>query len=233
MFEFSDPHRFRKTIAGWCMILAPVLLLAGTVFHPERDRNEAAYFANMAKDLDAQLTSHLLVLGALVLAIPVVMGLMHMLREREVALGHFGGGLAMLGLVAGVGLVAIEIVMWQMGAQPDRAAMTTLVREVFEATAIQVPFVIGSAAFAVGMALLGAGLYRARACRSWTAALVGLGPVVLAIGAYVASGPVTIVGAAFLLVGLFTLGRMVLEETVEEWEHTREQAGFRPLARMH
>ena len=42
-------------------------------------------------------------LVSLVLAVPAVLGLMHMLREREVALGHVGGGLGLLGILAFVG----------------------------------------------------------------------------------------------------------------------------------
>ena len=42
--------------------------------------------------------------------VPAVLGLMHMLREREVAFGHVGGGLAMLGLLAFTGIVAMELV---------------------------------------------------------------------------------------------------------------------------
>ena len=48
--------------------------------------------------------------------VPAVLGLMHMMREREVAFGHVGGGLAMLGLLAFAGIVAMELVMWQMVA---------------------------------------------------------------------------------------------------------------------
>jgi hypothetical protein len=38
-----------------------------------------------------------------------------------------------------------------------------------------------------------------------------------------------IVAAAFLVVGLGSIGRMVLSETDEAWEHTPEYEGFRPV----
>ena len=56
------------------------------------------------------------------LMVPAVLGLMHMLRERQVAFGHVGGGLAMLGLLAFTGIVAMELVMWQMAAAGEHRA---------------------------------------------------------------------------------------------------------------
>jgi hypothetical protein len=41
-----------------------------------------------------------------------------------------------------------------------------------------------------------------------------------------------IIGAAFLFVGLGSIGRMVLSESDEAWEHTPEISGFRPLPGM-
>jgi len=49
--------------------------------------------------MDAWYVAQLIGLVSIVLAVPAVLGLMHMLREREVAWGHIGGGLAMLGLL--------------------------------------------------------------------------------------------------------------------------------------
>jgi hypothetical protein len=87
-----------------------------------------------------------------------------------------------------------------------------------------------SFAFTVGMLFLAAGLYRARAVQSWTAAMLGIGSLVFAIGSAMAEDTVAIIGAAVLMVGFFQVGRMVLTESDEDWEHTPEYSGFRPLA---
>jgi len=168
-----------------------------------------------------------------VLAVPAVLGLMHMLREREVAYGHLGGGLAMVGLLATMGIVAMEgFVGWQAGAATgsDQAAMTALFERVTDTNGIVIPFFVMSFAFTVGMLFLAAGLYRARAVQSWTAAMLGLGSIVFAVGSAMAENTVAVIGAAVLLVGFFQVGRMVLTESDEEWEHTPEYTGFRPLA---
>ena len=230
MSRLSDSHHFRKTIAGMCMIGAPVLLLLGMVIHPERKSDVGDQLAVIAGNMDAWFAAHLILAISLVLAVPAVLGLMHMLREREVAFGHVGGGLAMVGLLATTGVVAIDgFVGWQAAASPS-AEMTALLERVTETAGVVIPFFVVSLGFAFGMLFLAAGLYRARAVQSWTAAMLAIGGVVLAIGGVAASDVLSIVGAAVLMVGFVQVGRLVLTESDEDWEHTPEYRGFRPLA---
>jgi hypothetical protein len=230
MARLSDSHHFRKMVAGICMIAAPLLLFVGVVVHPERKREAGDQLAVIAANMDAWFAAHLIVAVALVFAVPAVLGLMHMLREREVALGHIGGGLALLGLLATTGVVAIDgFVGWQAAAAPS-AEMTALFERLTETAGVLIPFFVMSLAFAVGMAVLAAGLYRARAVQPWTAALLAVGAVAFAVGNVIASDATAIVGAAVLLVGLLQVGRLVLRQPDEDWEHTPEHSGFRPLA---
>jgi hypothetical protein len=234
MLNVSDPHRFRKMVAGLCMVTAPLLLLVGMVIHPDMKTDEAAQLAVISDNLDAWFISHLLVLISLVLAVPAVLGLMHMLRERGVAYGHVGGGLALVGLIAIVGIVAMDgFVGWQMGvAGADRGEMVALYQRLYDTAGIVIPFFLMAFAFGVGMIVLAMGLYRARAVQSWMAAFIALGAVLLSIAGPTASDALSVIGAAFLVVGLGAVGRFVLGESDEDWEHTPEYRGFRPLAGM-
>jgi len=171
--HLSDAHHFRRLVAGVCMVVAPLVLLVAMVIHPASDTNEATQVATIADNLDAWYVAHLLALISIGLMVPAVLGLMHMLREREVAFGQLGGGLAMIGLLAFAGIIGMEMAIWQMVAG-------------------------GSTREAVGTAM------------NWLA----------------------IVDAAFLVVGLGAIGRMVLRETDEAWEHTPEYEGFRPVPGM-
>jgi hypothetical protein len=231
--HLSDAHHFRKMVAGICMMLAPLVVLVAFVIHPEANTNEAAQVAVIADNLDAWFLAHLLALVAIVLSVPAVLGLMHMLREREVALGHVGGGLAMLGLLAYVGIVAIEgFVGWQMGESGDRAAMVALLTSINESAGIAIPFFVMSIGYAVGIMCLAYGLYRARAVQSWMAICLAAGAVLLAISGAAAAMWLGIVAAAFLLIGQGSIGRMVYRESDEAWEHTPEYEGFRPVPGM-
>src|SRR4029078_4998357 len=89
MFVLSDAHHFRKMVAGFCMVFAPLCMLVGFIADPD-----ASYA--------------FLFIGA-VLMVPAALGLMHMLREREGACGHMGGGLSLVGLMGMAGLVGMDV----------------------------------------------------------------------------------------------------------------------------
>ena len=230
--HLSDAHHFRKMLAGACMVVAPVFLLVATVIHPASDMDEATQVATIAENLDVWYAAHLIALVAIVLTVPALLGLMHMLRERQVSLGHVGGGLALIGLLAFVGLVAMELVMWELVSEGDQATAVTLLQGLNESAGILIPFAFVSFGFSIGMALLSVGLYRARAVQSWMAICVGAGAILFGFGIATAMNWLTIVAAAFLVVGLGSIGRMVLRETDEAWEHTPEYEGFRPVPGM-
>jgi hypothetical protein len=231
MFNLSEPRHFRKMVAGLCMVLSPLFLLASVIVHPRTEPEAGGQLAIVAANQDTWYIAHLLALVSLLLAIPVVLGFMHMLREREVAYGHVGGALALLGVVAWTGLIAMEFVVWQMvKADADPAQMSALLERVNEATGIVLPFFVMGIALALGLIVLAAGLYRARAVPTWSAALVAVGIVALYVGVLMMSQPLAIIGAAVLLVGEAAIGMLVLGETDSEWEHTPRSPHFRPLA---
>jgi hypothetical protein len=233
MTYLSDAHHFRKMVAGFCMVAAPLLLLVGMVIHPEGKTDEGAQLAVVADNLDAWYIAHLLVLVSIVLAVPAVLGLMHMLREREVAYGHLGGGLGLLGLIALTGIVTIDgFVGWQMASAGDRGEMTALFERLNDTAGVFIPLFLASLAFTLGMLCLAFGLYRARAVQWWMALFVAIAAILLGIGGPMAVNWLMIVGAAFLFVGLGSIGRMVLTESDEDWEHTPEYRGFRPMLGM-
>ncbi len=232
MSRRSDPHHFRKMLAGWCMLAAPLLLLIGTVLHPDLKSVEAAQLRVVADNLDQWFIAHLVILVSIALAVPAFLGLMHMLREREVAYGHVGGGLAILGLLAFVGIVMLEFVTWQMAAAGNQAANAALLDRIDNTAGIVIPFFVVSFAFMLGMAVLAVGLYRARAVQSWMAAFLVVASVLFVLEFALTSTVAGIIAAAFLFVGLGSIGRMVLGESDEAWEHTPEISGFRPLPGM-
>lgn len=230
--HLSDAHHSRKMLAGACMVVAPFVLLVAMVIHPASDMDEATQVATIADNLDAWYVAHLLAFVAIMLMVPALLGLMHMLRERQVALGHVGGGLALVGLLAFTGLVAMELVLWQMAGAGNTAETVALLERLNETAGIVIPFVLLSFGFALGMACLAVGLYRARAVQSWMAVFVAVGAILFGFAVATAMNWLAIVAAAFLLVGLGAIGRMVLRETDEAWEHTPEYEGFRPVPGM-
>jgi hypothetical protein len=230
--QLSDAHHSRKMVAGACMVVAPLVLLVAMVVHPASDMDEATQVATIADNLDAWYVAHLLALVSIALMVPAVLGLMHMLREREIALGHVGGGLAMLGLLAFAGIVGMELALWQMVAGGSTREAVALLERLNDTAGILIPFVFVSFGFALGLACLAVGLYRARVVQSWMAVCVATGAILFGFAIGTAMNWLAIVAAAVLVVGLGAIGRMVLRETDEAWEHTPEYEGFRPVPGM-
>ena len=99
MNSLSNAHHFRKTVAGICMVGAPLALLLAMVFESKIGISENAYVIGKVGDPDTGQIEQVLLVAGLVLMVPAVLGLMHMLREREVDFGHVGGAVALLGLL--------------------------------------------------------------------------------------------------------------------------------------
>lgn len=229
MMKLSDTHHFRKTVAGLAMVLAPAFVLVGMILHPDGATEGSAQLAVVTEEAGRWTAAHLVLLAAAALALPAVLGLMHMLRERRAAYGHVGGALALLGLLALVGVIAIELVVGQM-ADGSRAEMVALFERLSSSASITVPFFFGSFAFGIGTAVLGLGLYEARAVGWWQAIALALAGVALVVAGPLTSTVLAIIGAALLVAGLGSIGWTVLTESDADWERTPETRDFRPLA---
>ena len=228
--HLSDAHHTRKMVAGACMMLAPVLLLVSTIVRPELHDGSAAQLAEIAAHRDAWYAAALIGLVSIVLAVPAVLGLMHMLRERRVADGHIGGGMALLGLLAFMGLTAVSMVAWQMAAPGGDLVASAATLERFEETAgTMIPFYLGSFLWATGLFVLALGLYSARAVSPISAACLAVGGIALVVGFAAAMSWLTIVGAALTAVGLCPIGYAVWRESDAEWEHTPVRVGTHAL----
>jgi hypothetical protein len=233
MTYLSDAHHSRKMVAGACMVIAPLLVLVSEVIHPAEKSSSREQLAVIARHLDRWYAAHLIALVAIALLVPAVLGLMHMLRERQVAWGHVGGGLALLGLLAVTGIVAVEgFVGWQAAAGGDRAQMVALFDRLTGTAGFVIPFIVVAFGLMLGLICLAIGLYRARVVPSWVSLFLVVAAACFAVELAASINAFGIVAAAFLFVGLGSVGRVVLTESDEDWEHTPEHRGFRPLLGM-
>jgi hypothetical protein len=223
---FSDSHHFRKTVAGWCMVVGPLLALAAFVFSPAIKTDSGAQLAVVAQHQDRFLFTGLASLVAVALVVVATLGLMHMLRERGVAFGHFGGALAMVGLLATMAQVGGSLTMWSMARDGIQAADVSTLHSLTHDSAMLIPLFIVPWLAVAGFAVLAWGLYAARAVDWWMAAMLAVGALGITLAGTLESVGVGIAGAALMLVGMGSVGTMVLRETDAEWEHTPEYRGF-------
>jgi hypothetical protein len=203
MFGISDAHHFRKMVAGFCMMFAPVFVLVGLVLDPD--------------------TSYVFLFLGAVLSVPAVLGLMHMLREREVEWGHAGGTLALFGLMAMTALIGMDLATWQAAgsAVTDTA---TIVHRVDHMDGLATVLFVCSLMFGAGYLVLGMGLYRAHAIAAWSAVCLMVGAIAFDVALIASSAGVAIVGIAAILVGQGMIGLTVWRESDDAWERTPELA---------
>jgi hypothetical protein len=229
---FSDSHHFRKTVAGCCMVVGPLLALAAFIVSPAIHTGSAAQVVEVARHQDRFLLSTLLALAAVTLVIGAALGLMHMLRERMVTFGNAGGLLVLVGLIASMAATGAQLTLWPMVRDGVQAGDVATWHSLTHDTAMVIPLFIVPWLAVIGYAVLAMGLYRAHAVDWWMSAMLALGALGITLSAPLASVAIGIVGAALFLVGSGSIGMIVLRESDADWEHTPDYHGFRPAAGM-
>ena len=225
MSYVSDGHRFRKTIAGVCMIGAPVLFLLSALTAPGFDADEATAVGLIAGDADAFATSQMLLLAGWALFIGVVMSLMHMLREKGAGEGNLGGALAVVGTIAAIAQCGFALALWKM-AETDQAQAASMLTAFNDSTLPALIVFFLPLGVTVGGIVLSWALYRLHFVPAWMAAMIGGSGVLFAIGSMTYSEELFIAASAVALAGFGALGLTVLNESVEDWEHTPEFHGI-------
>lgn len=213
-----DTRTFRRRLAGACLILSPAVLVVVEIAHPAQDDDAAGLLANIAESTNAQYWAHALALVSIALAIPLVLGLVHLTRTGRPALAHAGGALAIVGLVAFAAIVGTEFVLWQAAKNSDTAAMTALIDQTMTSSGF-VPLYLAGLAFPLGYLVLGIALQLTRTAPAWSSAAVALAPAVLVVNE-IAIGPkwLTVASAVVFLLGAGAIGWRLLNESDEEWE---------------
>jgi hypothetical protein len=230
---FSDSQHLRKMVAGACMLIAPLLFLIAFVVSPELETKAGAALSSAADNVDRFYIANLLATIGLMLVVPAVLGLMHMIRERRPAYSGLGGALTLIGVFAGLVGQGVAFVMWEMARHgADSAANTTVIDRVLHDAGTVLPIYVLGYVACIGVVVLAAGLYTARVVDWWMALFFAVGVLCINIAFPAGVLALAIVGSALMLVGLGSMGLMVLRESDADWEHTPDYRGMRPAAGM-
>jgi len=220
----SDSRRFFKTVVGVCLIASPLILLASALVEPEIKSSEADQLAVIAQDPGRYYLFTMLIFVSTALWLPLVVGLMHMVRERSAALGNIGGSLALIGTVVAVGDAVSQLFIWQMVSPgADRAQMVALLTRFDNAAGAAIIFRIGGPALVIGMVILSIALIRARGVPAWAAIATSVGTFLNIAGFVAGSTLIVVISAVVLLVSLGWIGRLVLASSDQEWERPSAQ----------
>jgi hypothetical protein len=101
-------RRLYQRLAAGSLIVAPLVLLAGELLHPELHLDPARQLAVAAANPDRWYLAHLLSLIGFALLVPAILGLTRLVGQGRAALADLGGTLALLGVLAASGLLSID-----------------------------------------------------------------------------------------------------------------------------
>lgn len=227
MLKISDADNFRRTLAGLVLISAPLAFGGSDVIRLSIEggaEEGAGQLAAIAASPGLWQAAAILNMIGVILFVPAVLGLMHLMRERSVVLGHVGGSLALIGFLGWAAHNAGYYGVYGMASVSEigREQMVRFVEQPAPNVLLYVMmFLVGST---FGMLFLGIGLYRARVTYRWAAALFLLGTVLYEVNSFTpASESMIAVGIlqALIAVGLGGTGLAVLTMSDADWARVR------------
>jgi Domain of unknown function (DUF4386) len=218
VLKIGNAAHFRRTVAGLCLLAAPLLFAVAIALAQQPSGSAAAQLASYAQHRDQLLAGLLLGIASSILFVPALFGLLHQIRERGVVYAHLAAILMVYGAVTAAALWGVNAMFWEM-AKPgmNHSAMATLLNGIEHASAVGAPLLAGHYLFALGVILLGVAVWRARLAPRWAGILVVLFPV-----SDVALNPVGSVASALIsgaigVTGLGALGLHLLATPDAEW----------------
>jgi hypothetical protein len=225
MLKLSDARNFRRTAAGLCLLIGPVLLLIASAITTVGGDDTAEYVAEVATRRGSEEASAVLGIFGFAFLIPGIIGALNLLRGRGVVLGHIGGVLTVLGLACFSALIAssfYDVAATEPGADTEAYVdISERVEDVTGAIVVVATALIGTL---LGLILLAVAFIRARTVPLFAPILMIVG--ILVVGP--ASGDsraVGIIGNLLLLGGLGTVALTLLRQPDEEWERPGLTAG--------
>jgi len=216
--SLSNASSFRRTLAGLCLLVGPVLLVAASITDPASGGgdNDKEYLQSLKDDPDmVQLSTAFWIAGFATLVGGVV-GLVHVIRERGVVLANLGGTLAILGLVMFVALVTTTIYeLNNVEHLPLDTAdkLSNDIEDYWVGYIILVPALLGTF---IGVILLGAAVLRSKLAHPAAGVLMIVG--MLALFGSDGGDVVGIIANALLAAGFGLVGLKLLGMTDEQWD---------------
>ena len=222
--RIAKTERFRRWVAGVSLIGFAVMLVAQDVVGPRTPDDPAGQYAAVAADRGGMVASSIFLLVSSILLVPAVFGILHLLRERGVTLGHIGGALAIIGALGHVGVMTWQLVLVEITKVGDRDAMYALIDRLDNSTIVAVIVFPMILAFALGLLLLAIALWRARFVQGWAAILV-VAAVALDIGAPDGAPAAVSIAKQLLAFAAFAyVGLRMLRMSDAEWDGAPESA---------
>jgi len=199
--------RFRRTAAGLCLIIGPLLLAAANLLSTQSDTNPEADLTTLATNGGREQISIMLFLLGFTLIVPGAFGMLALIRDRGKLLGNVGITLAVPGLMAFAGLVTNGVANIGIARAVPPAQGLTIIKSMENTGAANVIVLLGLLALPLGIIMLTFGVWRARVAPIWAPLLVVAAFAAVVVGEGMIGG---IVGDLLMFIGLGAVGlRMI------------------------
>ena len=217
MLKMNDANNFRRTSAGLSLIAAPLAGLIGGLIFPPLPHDTAGTLANISEHSGRFLVANFLFLVAFALMVPAVLGIMHLLRNHVVALGHIGGGLFLLGSFLHAAVIGYALVQLPIAASGgDKGRIVALTEGTYASTAFLLLLAMMLIPSVLGSLILAIAVWRARVAPLWVAVVIVVGVAT----DFVVPDSLNLqpdLYFAFTLVGFGWIGLKVLRMSDAQW----------------
>lgn len=164
MLGSTDASTFRRRVVGISLIAFPLLLVVDAVLDVGNEGTPESLFEEGAERPGAAVAAAIVVILSSVFVIPAVVGVMQLLRERGVVLGHLGAFFAVLGALGHVGFATLLLFLPAIGDGPRDEMVALLDRVDGGAGIVLFPLILS---FGVGVLLLMIGLWHGGLAPLW------------------------------------------------------------------
>ncbi len=220
MLKIWDANNFRRTLAGLCMILAPLTVGASDLIRLSVEKGDLGtreQLTVIAASPSMWQAAMILNMLGVILSVPAVLGLLHLLHDRGAVWGHVGGGLYLVGVLGlaahNAGYYGTLAAASAPGVDQDQAVRFVQAGETIPGNVVLLLMLISGSL--LGTILLAVGLFRARVVPRWTAVLVFLSVVV---SFFAGDGLlIPLISSTLGFVGLGAIGVMVLRQSDTDW----------------
>jgi hypothetical protein len=228
MLKIWDANNFRRTLAGLCLIVGPLVGLIGAFVGPQYLGSLREELAAISENPGGWMIGNFMTLISYFLLIPAVLGLVHLLSDRSVTLGHIGGALVLLGLyfhaaVVGYSLVELPLTVSEI----EWSTLLSFTEQTYynhtAFTMLLLPFL----GFYVGSIILAIALWRGRVVPLWIALVIVAALVSEFIGPEAWSPQLMF---ALLFIGFGWIGVKMLRMADLEWQ--QGQVSGEPQSRV-
>lgn len=172
-------HGYRSTIAAASLVLGPLLMSVGDLFHPQESLDAATQAAIILEQPSQWYAAHLLLFVGLLLFIPGVLALAELTGERRPAAGYWARILLLIGAASFSAIFVGEMLIGRYIADGAEISAATALFESFESAFVVGVVIVGGFAFFAGVAVFTATLARADGPTRWPAVAFAIGTLLI------------------------------------------------------